>query len=204
MNKKLISSLMLFVVFAFAGCGSKQMITTGFLSDYSKLQVKSDNALRYVNKQAAKKYTKFIIDPVAIHFHSKSKIAKKAKPEDLQKLQQYFYGAIVKALKPDYEVVFQAGPGVARVKIAITDLAKSNVVLNAIPQTKLSGVGLGGATMEAEIVDTITGEQIAAVVHAQKGSRISLAGLKTWGYAEAVMDDWAKRFRKRLDEVHGK
>ena len=39
----------------------------------------------------------------------------------------------------------------------------------------------------------------------QKGSRLSLvAGLKKWGHANQVMEKWAKLFRKRLDEAHGK
>ena len=58
--------------------------------------------------------------------------------------------------------------------------------------------------MEAEAVDTGTGEQIAAVIQAQQGNRLSLDGLKKWSSAKSVMDDWAKRFRKRLDEAHGR
>jgi hypothetical protein len=53
------------------------------------------------------------------------------------------------------------------------------------------------------LVDSQTGEQIGAPVESQKGSRISLEGLKKWGDAKAFMDEWAKRFRKRLDETQG-
>ena len=57
-------------------------------------------------------------------------------------------------------------------------------------------------SMEGEVIDSQTGEQIGAVIQTQKGSRLSLAGVKKWGDAKAVMDEWAKRFRKRLDEAH--
>ncbi len=56
--------------------------------------------------------------------------------------------------------------------------------------------------MEAELLDSQTGAQIAAVVETQSGNRLSLDGVSKWGDTEAVMKDWAKRFRKRLDETH--
>lgn len=87
--------------------------------------------------------------------------------------------------------------------IAVTDIESSTPALNVLPQTRLSGTGLGGASMEAELLDSQTGEQIGALVEGQKGSRVSLAGLEKWGDAKSVMDDWAERFRKRLDEAHG-
>jgi hypothetical protein len=90
---------------------------------------------------------------------------------------------------------------VARFRLAITDLDKSSPVLNAIPQTKLVGTGLGGASMEGELLDSVTGEQIAAVVQSQVGKRLSLEGLSKWGDAKAVIDDWAETFVERLDEA---
>jgi hypothetical protein len=74
--------------------------------------------------------------------------------------------------------------------------------MNVLPQAKLTGLGIGGASMEAELLDSQTGEQIGAIIEGRKGSQVSLAGLKEWGDAKAIMDDWAKGFRKRLDEAH--
>jgi hypothetical protein len=68
----------------------------------------------------------------------------------------------------------------------------------------LTGIGLGGASFEGETVDSLSGKRVGAVVGSKKGSRLSIvAGLKTFGHAEAVMKGWAKHFVKRLDEVHG-
>jgi len=85
--------------------------------------------------------------------------------------------------------------------VAITDLEKTNVVLAAVPQARmLTGAGVGGAAMEAEIVDSMTGKQIAAVVETKAGSRVPFTGLSDWGGAKSAMDEWAKRLRERLDE----
>jgi hypothetical protein len=149
----------------------------------------------------ARGYSKFILDPVAVHFHDKSK-AHEIEQDDLDKLRQYMYWAIRDKLHGKYALVSQAGPGVVRIRVALTDLKKSNPVLNTLPQTKLMGTGLGGASMEAELIDSVTGRQIAAIVETQKGKKLSMAGMTKWGDAKSVMDMWANRFSVRLEEIH--
>ncbi|MHC4616834.1 MAG: DUF3313 family protein [Planctomycetota bacterium] len=56
---------------------------------------------------------------------------------------------------------------------------------------------------EAEIVDSMTGKQVGAVVKSRVGSRIPFAGLSDWGGAQTGMGEWAKRVVKRLDEARG-
>ena len=187
------------------GCAGAPQKQVGFLSDYSHLEP-FDDGLRYINFKKLGNYSKFIFDPVAVHFHEEAK-GKKTDEETLKQLKNYMHSAIIKAIEAlprSYAVVSKPGPGVARVRVAMTDVDKSSPVLNIIPQTKLTGVGLGGMSMEGEVVDSQTNEQIGAVIQTQKGKRLSLAGITKWGDAKAVMDDWADRFRKRLDEAHGR
>ncbi len=184
----------------FCGCQEEQQVTTGFLSDYSRLRP-SGETLRYLPPGALEKYSMFIIDPVVVHFHARVK-GTRANSQDLAHLKQYMYAAVRDAISDRYAIVAKSGPGVARVRIAITNIKASKVLQNIIPMAKVAGTGLGSASMEAELVDSQTGQQIAALVETQAGSRLSFDGLSKWGDAEAVMRDWANRFRKRLDEAH--
>ena len=117
-----------------------------------------------------------------------------------------FHKDIVSKLQAaNYNVVNSPGPGVARVRVAITDIDKSMPVLNIIPQTHLMGFGIGGASMEAEVVDSVSGKQIAAVVKGEKGSRLSFAGMTSrTGDAQAVCGKWADAFVKHLNQAHGR
>jgi len=65
-NMKRMNVMMVIVVITalFCGCEEEQQAKTGFLSDYSRLQVVSDDSLRYVPQSKLKQYSKFIIDPV--------------------------------------------------------------------------------------------------------------------------------------------
>jgi hypothetical protein len=203
-KKSLLMMLAIGIMAVQCGCTAKRAERTGFLSDYSKLEAQSDISSRYLAPgNRLGRYTKFIIDPVVIHFHTGSKAAEKLKEENLRDLKNYMHDALVKAIEDHYEIVFRPGPGVARLRSALTDLKKSGIVQNILPIGKAVGSGLGGASLEAELLDSRTGEQIGALVESQLGKRLSLDGYSTWGDAKAVMDNWAKRFRQRLDEAHG-
>jgi hypothetical protein len=197
----LIFVVMTGLVLSMAGACSEPVRKTGFLSDYSRLIPDKGN-LRYTKMRKLGTYDRFIIEPVKVHLHG---IPQGARPEPAirTELANYLHNAIVNAIEDRYMIVSQPGPGVARIRVAITDIQRSTPSLNFLPQTKLTGIGLGGASMEGEVLDSQTGEQIGAVIRSQKGKSVSMSGMKEWGDAKAVLDDWAARFRRHLDISHG-
>ncbi len=183
------------------GCGSEGAARTGFLSDYSRLQTESSTSLRYINTRALAQYSSFIVEPVRVHLHSGSKSKGKLTQQQISDLTSYMHANIISAvLDSGNNVVYKPAPGVAKVRVALTDIEKTNAI-NILPQASLLGAGLGGASMEAEVIDSMTGEQIGAVVESQKGSRIPFSNLGEWTTSKKIMDDWANRFRQRLAEV---
>lgn len=182
-----------------ASC-TKPVKSTGFLSDYSKLRA-AEAGLRYVDMERLGDYSSFIVDPVVVYLHG---VPQGARPDPAVRkaLADSLHKKIIDAVSDRYLIVTEPAPGVAQLRIAITDIEKSSAALNALP-TAISGMGLGGASMEAELLDAETGEQIGAVVQRQQGKKFSTAGMTEWGDAEAVMKEWAARFRKVLDEAHG-
>jgi hypothetical protein len=170
------------------------------LSNYSQLKpdpkIEGASAYRAPNLYS---YRKFLIDPVVVHFAPKAK-GSAIEPASLKELTDYFYNNAVKALSKNYQVVDRAGPGVLRLRVAITQISETIPLLNIHPGTKLTGAGLGGASMEAEAVDSVTNKRVAAVVETQTGKRLSIAaGLTRLGHAKQVIDGWIERFVKRLD-----
>ena len=76
------------------------------------------------------------------------------------------------------------GKRVARIKVALTAVDETVGALNLTIYTKVTGAGLGGAAMEGEILDSVTGEQLSAVVQWGNGSRILRAGYTKLGDAK--------------------
>lgn len=198
---RLLAVLAVGVALILGGC-AKKVQETGFLSDYSKLQKESGSSLRYVNEAAVDKYSTFIIDPVKVVYLADVKDKDRLTEKQETDLTNYMYRKIVEAVQDaGKKIGNEPGPGIARVRVALTD-ADSTSFINMLPQASLLGVGIGGAAMEAEVVDSVTGEQIGAVIDSDKGGRIPFTNLGTWTAAKKVMDDWAERFQKRLEEKH--
>ena len=74
-------------------------------------------------------------------------------------------------------------------------------LLNISVTTKIIGAGLGGAAMEGEMVDSLTGEQLGAWIRWGSGSRVLKAGLTRLGDAKMQINRWTKDMRKRIDAV---
>ena len=86
----------------------------------------------------------------------------------------------------------------ARVRVALTDI-ESSAMISVLPQASLLGAGIGGASMETEVVDSQTGQQIGAVIQSGKGSRIPFTNLGEWTATKQAIDSWVKKFQERLE-----
>jgi hypothetical protein len=177
---------------------------SGFLSDYSNLEKIDDNMLHFVDESAGD-FSSFIIDPVVITFRQPPD-KQVFTDEELSELAEYYDEAVIEALSKDegYPIVEYPGPGVARLRIGITNVEETIGVLNISIYTKITGLGLGGASFEGEIVDSVTGKQLAAVVRWGTGSRILKAGITHTGDAKIAINRWAKDLRAQIDEANGR
>lgn len=181
-----------------------QQAPSGFLSDYSKLERIDDRTLRFIDESAGD-YSSFIIDPVVITFQQPPD-DQKFTDDELNELTAYFEEAVIKALsKGDgYPIVESPGPGVARIRVGITSVEETIGILNLTIYTKITGLGLGGASFDGEAVDSVSGKQIAAAVRWGTGSRILRAGITHMGDAKIAINHWAKDMRAQIDKARGR
>ena len=207
--RKMALAALLFGLLALliSGCSTAPAARTGFLKDYSKLKPhpEIDGRFVYINPDMnVGDYSKFLVDPVAVNLSEEGK-KREIDPEKLNELAEYFHQKIVEQLEQGYSVVNSPGPGVARVRVSISDVVRTKVALNIHPGTKLTGAGLGEAGMESEVIDSVSGKTIGAAIDHQKGSRMDLlGGLEWYGNAKTIMENWAKDFKKFVDKAHGK
>ncbi len=189
-----------------AGCRRSNPGFSGFLRDYSGLRASSEDKAIWVYKHpnlTLADYDKFIVDPILVHFAPNAK-GTAIDPVKVMKLTDYAGEHLRDSLSKHYLLVGTPGPRVLRLRIAITEIKKTTPPLNILPPMKLSGVGLGGASMEAEAIDSQSGERVLAVMDSQMGNRLSIVpGLDPLGHAKQVIRKWVRRFVKRMDKAHG-
>jgi hypothetical protein len=181
----------------FGGCSSAPRTThTGFLSDYSSLKEVNAQKMNYASPEI-RDYRSFMVDPVQIKSQQGELSAK-----DRAEIASYFRDSFAGVLRDrGYTITQTPGPGTARVRLALTNVHESTWWMKIHPASNLSGAGRGGAAMEGEVVDSVTGKQVAAVVQSGVGSQFTAFNFSTVSDIKSTIDEWAKNAGARLDEL---
>lgn len=208
------------------GCTStyqaREATRSGFLGNYSQLRPgQGDEALLvYVNPRANfKAYNKIMLDPVRVYAAKDSALGKLPRA-DLQRLVNYLDATMREHLKTDYIIVNQAGPGVMRLRVAITEARGAKVVMDtistlmpiglAVSEVKNIATGshtaVGSAGVECEALDGVNNARLFAAVDERVGRKITgkLDKFDTWRTANDAFDYWAERLQMRLKEERSK
>lgn len=206
------------VLLLMVGCATQQMKQSGFLQDYSALEPgpKDGVQFRYLKPGVDfKKYDKIMLDNVQFFFAGDEDY-KGIDPVELKELADAFHEEVIKAIGEAYPMVDSQGPGVLRIRTAITNLETSRQAMSAVSTVIPIGLGVsfvkkaitgehtgvGRAGMEVEFLDSVTNERIGAAVDERAGGKLS--GWTKWGGAKEAFEFWAKRLKTWLDEVHGR
>lgn len=187
---------------------------SGFLGDYRQLQEREgyEAQLVYLSPRADwSRYAAVEIDSVTL-WASQENV--KLSEKDQQMLTDLVYKAMHEQLGKEFRVVEQPGPDVLRLRAALTQAKGAKVALRTmstlLPQALLLGsaVGLsadtastvGTATIEMELLDSITGERLAAAVDQRAGTKslLTTRTFSTWGDVEAAANFWAERVAQFL------
>ena len=200
------NSIIVLLFGALASCAApvKEQDRAGFISDYSTLEKVAEKAYLFTSPKVAK-YSKFRIDgPTMLIETDDDEVGSEFTDADIDELRHYFRQQLEESITKDggYEVVNEPGEGVATIRIAITAVDATVGALNVALFTKVTGAGLGGAAMEGEMVDSVTGEQLAAAVQWGSGSRVLRAGFTRLGDAKLQINRWTRNLRERIDAAH--
>lgn len=144
-------------------------------------------------------YKKVMIDPVAVVGDAAGGENAPGRAEILE-LERYFQKSVAEKLAPEFAIVREPGPDVLRIRPAITRVDRANPLVNVVTTAAVFiPLDMGGASIEVEILDSLTGERLAAMVETKSGNPLQLiASLSQYGHAENAMDDWASELKTAL------
>ena len=204
------------------GCSTtyqiRQVHKSGFLCDYSQFRKggKDEAQLVYHHPTAdIGKYRRILFDPVVIMAdHAKSSAFTTMSPEQQQAMVNYVDARVREKLQPDYAFVTAPGPEVMRLRVAITEVEGATIVLDTVSSVVPIGLAIsalerllvgapasvGKAGVEGEILDSLSGERLAAVVDARAGRKITwrFDKFKRYRTFEDAFDEWTTRLQERL------
>jgi hypothetical protein len=224
MPTRITKTTTLIVVLLFlglSGCAtSTQMKMSGFLQDYSKLQPGGEDRADYIyiNKEADfSKYKKSMVDKVVFYLTPELQ-ERGIQPDVMKELADAFEKELAIEINSSIPMTDQAGPDTLRIRIAVTDVEPSDPVLNTVgailpvgwvvsaasKATTGAAANVGKASIEMEVLDSVTGQILAAAIDTKVGAKYDVAGTKKWGHTKKAFKEWAQKIRERLDEVQGR
>jgi hypothetical protein len=143
-----------------------------------------------------------MLDPVVIYPHAQAQNRGLA-PDALKKLADEFRDIVVAELGTDYPVTSESGADVLRIRAAITDVVPANPALNILTTAvAVMPMDMSGASLEAEFLDSRTGERLAAMAERKRGTPTDLkGGFTELGHVRSAMKQWAKELKNALQRA---
>lgn len=198
MRRIALSCTVLFVIML-TGCtsgGGAKPGTTGFLSDYSNLELDKGASHRYFPEGALEPYHAWIVEPVDVYSYTGADTDREA----LRELADYFGVKFREVISETSSLTDTPGPGVGRIRIAVTDVTEAVWFLNLHPAMKITGIGRGAMGVEIEGVDSVSGEQVFAIVETARGNQFEFDHFDSMDDARDAIDSWAKETKERLQQ----
>lgn len=198
-----VAVLLISLVSVLAACAAP----SGLVDDFSTFdQIGPKGVYAYTSPdKSLGDYHSFIIETAAVKFNPKTQawLVRPGEAEELGELVRHelemaltFYGS--------YRVTGEPGPGVARLRSAVTGLYPRRSRLNISTPTRIRRLGLDRARLEAEFVDSVTGERLGAYVDARNIERVGRGleeGLPRPVQVGDIMAGFAKGVRGFLDRA---
>lgn len=167
---------------------------SGFLTSYEQLQADPADPRRLIYRRADVRWESFtgvLIEPVRVNVNDLT-------PDEAKALSAALEGFLAQSFSGRFPIVARAGPGVLRVRTAVTDVRRANVGMNILTTLVAAPLVNGGAAGEAEILDSSNGQRLAAISWGSSGSVREIAGFyASMAHAEAAL----KRFAERIADL---
>ena len=146
------------------------------------------------------RYHSILLDPIIVNLPEDKRQA--LSPETLEHFVNEIRPALSATLAPEYDLAAEKGTGVLRLRVTLTDIETANPALNlATTLAVFVPLDMGGASIQAEFFDSLTGERVAAMADRKTGTPLQLrSGFSRLGHARAAVDQWAQALKTALAE----
>ena len=217
MKKGILFGVLFTAIVAFAGfvdCAEPAQYS-GFLEEYPTFEKgKKGVDMVYVKEGVDfKKYKRIMLDQVIFYFKKDSDY-KGIHPDEIQELSEAFNKAFVDVLKDAYPLTDTPAQDVMRVRVAVTDIEPSKpgtgtlttiipigLAVNLVKKGATGKyIGIGSASMETELLDSVSNERICVAIDEKPGGKFDLGKLSP---AKDAFEFWAKRLKALLDDARG-
>ncbi len=176
-------------------------IGSGFLEHYDDLEPDPTSKGRFWFERPGfdwRNYHRVAIDPISIHLEPNRQ---EINDRQVRALTDYFADAVRNELGDAYPLTQSSGPDVLRIRAAVTDLEPARPLLNLLTALAVPmRFDVGRASIEVELLDSVTGERLAAMMDTKRGSKLKVwQGFSRWSDTRGAFRAWARELRVALE-----
>jgi hypothetical protein len=208
----------------FTGCATKTAEVadfSGYIGDYDGLEKTTDElgheVLRWKSSDLIPgRYETLMIDEIV--FYPKAKATPQISEELLIEIREYANAALLHEVSKVVPVTSQPGPGVLRLRMAITGVSTSAQGLKGYEYIPFAAIAAGVTSAtgardreafviaETELLDSTTGERMFIEVYKRKGKKLIENDTQklTLDTVRDMIDDGAEQTRRFFEHLIGK
>lgn len=174
---------------ALAACATPKVAPSGFLQSYDALGASEETGAVRVSTSSAEKLAAY----TSVQIDMPKMIEARLSEKDAEAMRMALADALAMELAVDRMIATAAGPATLLVRYAIVQVDTSNVALNVVTTALIGAVDYGSLALEAEVVDSVSGQQVAAITWARGAKASLLDAYSSTGNARALAPEFAKR-----------
>jgi hypothetical protein len=199
---------------AISSCSLGGKSPSGFLTNYAQLNAgygTADSVSSYVKPAAdLKKYDSVIVDPVTTVI-----AAPEISPAVSAQLASYLASSLNDSSASRLKIVSTPGPTTLRIRANLTDVIEGKKpgepvkTIHLAPRATLTGT-LGTAAVaafisdvsfEGEVLDSVTGERLVALIDHRLGNKREATPATTWAGVRSAVNQGVIKLRARFSAV---
>ncbi len=185
---------------------------SGFLDDYALLRPGAEGEVAFVYRNPDadwRAYDKVLLEPVTL-WRSGRQSLDPIPEDDLLRLVDDLEGSVRKRLGEGYRLVKEPGPGVMRIRLAITEARASDPVLDILRAQARKATARQAGPLHAETRRFVEAAHIEGDIRDARTNQLLAAGvdrrrthgalpIDTWAEVDRALDAWAERLLARLE-----
>lgn len=139
-----------------------------------------------------RRYQAFYVAPVDV-YSVEGDYLMRVSQREVDDLAAEFRSKLIRKLENRSTAFPQPASNVALIKVSLTDVSTNYALFQLTPGLVVPNALRGGATIEAEFIDSVSGEKIGVVRDSRSGERQGfLSGLGKWDGVKLAFDEWAQ------------
>ena len=139
-----------------------------------------------------KRYDAFYVAPVEV-YEIEEDYLRRVSDAEVRNLGEELRTKLIRKLDQRSTTLPQPARNVALIKIALTDVSTNYAMFQLTPGVLFPNPMRGGASIEAQFIDSVSGKTVAQFRDSRSGERRGFfSGLTEWDGVKTAFDEWAQ------------